>query len=452
MVLFSRKDEINTNKFEELAKYSKYGLFGIIGNDCSKLDKHILKGEKVFDLHEIPQVIDDFIFIGQEGASRDIQPALGYVLYSEKEIQNHLTQQIKGNKNKKIILLSHSPPYGILDTAIRFSQGGSLGSSAIRKFIENNRVILNVCGHAHYMGGKTEKYGKCTVVNIASHDDLGATGKIAIIDINKEKVDIELTELPPSNLEAIYGIGYIYSDILEKAGIKSIKEFALLDPNEIVKRTNLSPKLIHKWHLHAKSLINKKITLLGEVVIENPVFVDIETDHTQSFVWMICVFDPNKNICKQFTAYKKGEEKKILKAFLDFIATQGYRKLYCYSGTDFEKRVLLNRIIDYKLDKNRFPIFEDLLYKIRDILIVPLTTYKLKELGSFLGFKWRHPDIDGFNAPILYNQFIQSKDRKIIRKLQEYNQDDVLVLWHILQKIKKMQVGKSYSSVDLQNM
>ncbi|MBC7091236.1 MAG: TM0106 family RecB-like putative nuclease [Actinobacteria bacterium] len=452
LILFSRRAKDNTNKFEELAKYSKYGLFGIIGNDCSKLDKYILKGKKVFDLHEKPQIIDDFIFIGQEGASRDVEPALGYVLYSEKEIENHLIQQIKGNKNKKIVLLSHSPPRGILDTAIRFSEGGSIGSSAIRKFIENNEVILNICGHAHYMGGKFKKHGKCTVVNIASHDDIGATGKIAIIDIEKEKVNIELIELPPSNLKEIYGIGPVYSDVLEKAGIKSIKEFASLDPEKIVNRTNLSPKFVYKWHLRARSLINKEIILLKKINIENPVFVDIETDLAQSFVWMICVFDPNKDIFKQFTAYKKREEKKILKEFLDFVSAQKYRRLYCYSGTDFEKRVLLNRIMHYKLDKNKFPIFEDLLYTIRNILIVPLTTYKLKELGSFLGFIWRHPDIDGFDAPFLYTQFIQSKDRKIIRKLQEYNQDDVLVLWHILQKIKKMKVGKSYSISELQRL
>src|SRR3989338_2812176 len=56
------------NKFEELAKYSKYGVFGVIGNDCSKEHKKILNGKKVFDLHDFPQKIEEYLFVGVEGA------------------------------------------------------------------------------------------------------------------------------------------------------------------------------------------------------------------------------------------------------------------------------------------------------------------------------------------------------------------------------------------------
>lgn len=108
------------NKFEELANYSKYGVFAVIGNDCSQNDKSILKGNKVFDLHEQSQIIDNFLFIGQEGATKDIFPPLGATLYGEDEIHTHLSQMIQGHKNKKIVLISHSPPHSILDTAIRF--------------------------------------------------------------------------------------------------------------------------------------------------------------------------------------------------------------------------------------------------------------------------------------------------------------------------------------------
>jgi len=449
-VLFEKKGE--PNKFEELARYSRYGVFGVIGNDCLRIEKCILNGKKVFDLHEKPQVIGEFVLIGQEGASRDTPIAIGFTLYSEEEIEDHLNQQLKGNENKKIILVSHSPPHGILDRGIRFSQGDPIGSSAIRNFIEKNEVILNICGHVHSMGGKYKKLKKCTVLNIASHDDKGAKGRIAIIDIDNENINTKLTELPPSNLEAIYGIGPVYSDILKKAGIKTIKEFASLDPKEIAERAKLSQNSVYKWHIHAKSLLNDEIILFEHLNIDNPIFVDIETDRTQSFVWMICVFDPIKNICKQFTAYEEREEKKILREFLDFVSKQEYKRLYCYSGTDFEERVLKNRIAEHKLDENKCPVFEDLLYTIRDLLVVPLATYRLKVLGSFLGFEWKHPDISGWDAPRLYNEFLQSKDKKIIKKLQEYNRDDVLVLCHILKKIKKMKVEKAYSVSELQKL
>lgn len=60
------------------------------------------------------------------------------------------------------VLISHSPPYGILDVSAR---GQHLGSRAVRKMIEKKIPRLVVCGHIHESGGKMEKLGKTTVAN-----------------------------------------------------------------------------------------------------------------------------------------------------------------------------------------------------------------------------------------------------------------------------------------------
>jgi len=67
-------------------------------------------------------------------------------------------------------------------------------------------------------------------------------------------------------------------------------------------------------------------------------------------------------------------------------------------------------------------------------------------LGKFFDFEWKHPEISGFYAPFLYEEYIKTNDKKIIKKLQQYNKDDVLVLWHILKKLRKMEVGKFYTT------
>lgn len=60
------------------------------------------------------------------------------------------------------VLVSHSPPKGILDLS---SRGQHLGSEAVRAVIERKLPKLVVCGHIHESGGKIHKLGGTTVVN-----------------------------------------------------------------------------------------------------------------------------------------------------------------------------------------------------------------------------------------------------------------------------------------------
>lgn len=63
---------------------------------------------------------------------------------------------------KNSVLVSHSPPYGILDLS---SRGQHLGSTAVLQAIENKSPQLVVCGHIHESGGKIKRFGNTDVVN-----------------------------------------------------------------------------------------------------------------------------------------------------------------------------------------------------------------------------------------------------------------------------------------------
>ena len=60
------------------------------------------------------------------------------------------------------VLVSHSPPKGVLDLS---SSGDSLGSETVRSVVEDKKPRLVACGHIHESGGRTEKVGSSTVVN-----------------------------------------------------------------------------------------------------------------------------------------------------------------------------------------------------------------------------------------------------------------------------------------------
>ncbi|HZL87142.1 MAG TPA: metallophosphoesterase family protein [Pirellulaceae bacterium] len=63
---------------------------------------------------------------------------------------------------KGAVLVSHSPPQGVLDVT---SSGKSLGSSAVRQAIERCQPKLVVCGHIHACGGQMEMIGETMVIN-----------------------------------------------------------------------------------------------------------------------------------------------------------------------------------------------------------------------------------------------------------------------------------------------
>lgn len=127
----------------------------------SKLFKNIIF------VHKAYHVENDVLFLGYGGG--------GFTLY-DKEFDSTANTKfrkiIKNNKNKKIILVTHAPPYGTrLDKLIQ----GHCGSKSIRHFAEKNKVDLLICGHLHENFGKEDRIKKTKVINP------GPFGKIVVV-------------------------------------------------------------------------------------------------------------------------------------------------------------------------------------------------------------------------------------------------------------------------------
>ncbi len=79
---------------------------------------------------------------------------------------------IHANKGKKIILVTHAPPY---KTRLDKLVGGHCGNKSIRYFIERNKIDLLICGHLHENFGKEDKIKRTKIINP------GPFGKIVMI-------------------------------------------------------------------------------------------------------------------------------------------------------------------------------------------------------------------------------------------------------------------------------
>ncbi|MCD6331368.1 MAG: metallophosphoesterase family protein [Thermoplasmata archaeon] len=257
------------NYFEKIASFSKYGLLVVAGNDEPPIVKSAISGKNVYDLHRKPIFADKYCFIGLEGAT---SPP-GILLYSEKEVWLHLNQKMNEiPDDKEIIIISHTPPYGLLDVGIRFGIGHK-GSKSLLKFIDKytDRIRAVVCGHIHSQGGKITKYKHTLIINCASLDIEGEPGKLAIIYINGDtKIEWEyIYEWGPTpkefeDLMKIPLVGYSRAKILMEAGIKSAEEVARLSPEHELAKHPYFKGVFELIINYAKAIIKGKPIVVGK--------------------------------------------------------------------------------------------------------------------------------------------------------------------------------------------
>ena len=79
--------------------------------------------------------------------------------------KRRLNDLLKENPNS--ILITHNPPYGLVDKAYN---GKHVGSKIIRDAIKKHKPKLVLCGHIHEAKGKG-KIGKIPVYNLGWHGD-----------------------------------------------------------------------------------------------------------------------------------------------------------------------------------------------------------------------------------------------------------------------------------------
>ena len=54
----------------------------------------------------------------------------------------------------------------------------------------------------------------------------------------------------------------------------------------------------------------------------------------------------------------------------------------------------------------------------------PLSSYSLKDLATFLKFKWRDETPSGALSIQWFNEYLKSRDEKMLKRIIEYNEDD----------------------------
>ena len=106
-----------TNYFERLAQHAEFGLCAVAGNDDGASVRRLIRGTKVYEVHSTPVEIAGWVVLGLEGTE---SPSMGPLQHTAGEITEHLRKALAWARGRPTIVLSHSPPKGCADRAMRF--------------------------------------------------------------------------------------------------------------------------------------------------------------------------------------------------------------------------------------------------------------------------------------------------------------------------------------------
>ncbi|MHA1236060.1 MAG: metallophosphoesterase family protein, partial [Candidatus Hodarchaeales archaeon] len=146
--------------------------------------------------------IDSYTIIGYQDSNETDQYSSGKV-WAETQIHKELRpvlSNLTNEEKKNLIVLTHTPPRGILD----FSSLGSrhIGSFYLRELIDDFQPKLSMFGHVHYLGGYSMFCGRTQCLNVSSfglavsYDILFGQSAFEV-DLNPETEDIAATMIVP---------------------------------------------------------------------------------------------------------------------------------------------------------------------------------------------------------------------------------------------------------------
>lgn len=245
--------------------------------------------------------------------------------------------------------------------------------------------------------------------------------------------------------------------------IESIDQLANINIENI-----LSQKKSHKKFLKGigGSTLNKflnranVITKIKRPVIYEPIefpkvhtelFIDIENDPTQDFVYLHGVYI-RANREEKFIPFlakenTREEEKDIFKLFWDYIHSlpQNDYAVYYYATHEKTTNKKLQKLYPDVISESEIeqffgnPNFIDLyLDVICNKTDWPLSSYSLKDLASFLGFKWRDETPSGALSIQWYNEYLKTKNENILTRILEYNEDDCKATMILKDEVEKL--------------
>jgi hypothetical protein len=433
------------NSWSRLARRTRYGLAGVIGNDCSPDDARVFSQPGCRDLHREPLLLDGLAILGLQGAPEDECEALGATLYTRGKAEAHLERQVARAGSRQLLLVSHAPPRGVLDLAVRFGVANA-GSSVVRAFADRSRVRGIVCGHVHLQGGRTEQVGRCVVVNIASHDDSGAPLRYALLDWNGRRLKaLEIgVEKDRGEFDGIVGLGPRRAEKLALGGFRSIKD--ILDADDAaLKRMFSRPEVARLVRARARAACTGSPVILDPnfTIERDATIVDVETSFLQDDPWLVGYKRWGERRVHQLYELDPKAHRRHLRQVVEALSHPSPTRFLQWGR--FDRGAIRRAHANFDivpgswLQQERWTNAGSWMER---AVALPVPDYKLKTIGRYFEYRFAQPDLDGRALGSWYSSNRNDGTRFDVRRALAYNRDDVQVVEHIIKRVARLVASK----------
>ncbi len=220
---------------------------------------------------------------------------------------------------------------------------------------------------------------------------------------------------------------------LEAAGLKTVTDFARLHIDLIAGRvTGITRDRLEFLHLQARALLENRHLKVGSVDLPESslaLIVDVESDPLRDVHYLFGVLEKGDGIdvYHSFLAKDPKDERRAWEDFVAFMKNYPGVPIYHYGWS--EQTTFKELGEKYATPVETLQMLEeqgvDLLIRLREAVVFPLSFYSLKDIAQFLGFKWRHSDASGLNSVLWFNEWLTKGDEGALKDIIEYNEDDV---------------------------
>lgn len=215
----------------------------------------------------------------------------------------------------------------------------------------------------------------------------------------------------------------VYNAGLEK--IKQILKEPLADERLAVET------YAHAVAYHKNAAVMRDKSFWPPVAKKRNLYFDFEATETFtadsiSFVYLIGIWDKEKDKFVYFVAKNEAEEEIIFKQFADYLGTEESASLYHW--TEYEVKKMRSLCEKYPKIK---PDLEKLISHCVDLKIVveksfylPAPSLSLKAAAPAFGFKWRQDDCGAMDSMVYFTNWLKTGDKAQLDKVLMYNEDD----------------------------
>ncbi len=217
---------------------------------------------------------------------------------------------------------------------------------------------------------------------------------------------------------------------LNEAGIQTIHQLS-----ETPVDIDIPEPTLEKIKKFAEAWTTKKPVILHKPKFEKSdvdLFIDFEgTDDMQTeegvikvnYLIGLLVSEKERVHFRPFIAENLNDEGRMLQEFLEYVKKYPDAPIYHYGP--YEKTHFAS--MGQKFKVNVKPVLDrmvDILTILKKSVAMPVMSNSLKEVGKMLGYKWRGM-ASAQESIVLYFQYLDSKDRSVLQRIIDYNEDDV---------------------------